>query len=71
MFPQRQHGYESYFEHCKARIKDFQGIKNLNQPLVEVEVAPGIINRLEPSPKSQPAESHAPQSKPNSSRRSI
>lgn len=66
MFSQRQHGYESYLEHCKARIKDFQGIKNLDQPLVEVEVAPGIINRLDPSLKSQKTERSAPQSKLNS-----
>ena len=69
--PQRQHGYKSYLEHCKARIKDFQGIKNLNQPLVEVEVAPGIINRLDPSSKSQTAEKSAPQSKLNYSQRSV
>jgi endoribonuclease Dicer len=69
--PQRQHGSESYLEHCKARIKDFQGIKNLNQPLVEVEVAPGIIDQLGPSKKSQPAEKSAPQSKQSSPQRSM
>ena len=62
---QRQHGHESYLEHCKARIKDFQGIENLYQPLVEVEVAPGIINRLDPSPKRQSPERNDPQSKLN------
>ena len=67
--PQRQHGHESYLEHCKARIKDFRGIENLNQPLMEVEVAPGIINRLDPSFKPQSAEKSAPQSELNCSRR--
>ena len=70
MPPQRQHGYESYLEHCKARIKDFQGIKNLNQPLVEVEVVPGIIDRLDPSAKSQTTE-NVGQSKLDSPRFSI
>lgn len=64
---QRQHGYKNYLEHCKARIKDFQGIKNLNQPLVEVEVAPGIVNRLDPSVKSQTSEKSVTHSKLNSS----
>jgi len=67
MSPQRQYGHESYLEHCKARVKDFQGIKNLDQPLVEVKVAPGIINRLDLSPKPQTTEKSAPQSKPNPS----
>jgi hypothetical protein len=71
MHPQRQHGHKSYLEHCKAHIKDFQGIKNLNQPLVEVEVAPGIVNRPDPSSKSQTAEKSAPQSKLNPSQPSI
>ena len=60
MPPQRQWGYESYLEHCKARIKDFQGIRNLNRPLVEVEVAPGIVDRLDPSLEHQPTEKSAP-----------
>ena len=58
---QRQYGYESYLEHSKARIKDFQGVKNFNQPLVEVKVVSGIVSQLDPSPKLQTAEKSVPQ----------
>ena len=39
----------------------------MNQPLVEVEVAPGIMNRLDPSPKPQPPQKNALQSMLNPS----
>ena len=66
IYIQRQFGHESYLEHCKARIKDFKGIKNLKQPLVEVDVVPGITNRLDPLPKAQAIEKSASQCKPGS-----
>ncbi|CCM05650.1 uncharacterized protein FIBRA_07880 [Fibroporia radiculosa] len=44
----REAEYPSLLEYCKTRIKDFQGLKNEKQPLLEVAVAPPAINYLNP-----------------------
>lgn len=33
------------------RIKDFQGVGNNRQPMVEVEVVPAMVNHLNPTSK--------------------
>ncbi|KAI1792952.1 hypothetical protein LXA43DRAFT_1003961 [Ganoderma leucocontextum] len=53
----REDGYENFLEYCKARCKEFQGLEDVNQPMIEVNVVPGIINNLHPTsaPPTPPA----------------
>ncbi|KAH9843805.1 uncharacterized protein C8Q71DRAFT_698068 [Rhodofomes roseus] len=47
----REAGYGSFLEYCMDRIKDFQGLQNNRQPMVEVEVVPAMSNNLNPTAK--------------------
>ncbi|KZT74443.1 ribonuclease III [Daedalea quercina L-15889] len=47
----REAEYANFLEYCADRIKDFQGLKNNRQPMVEVEVVPAMINHLNPTLK--------------------
>ncbi|THH00410.1 hypothetical protein EW026_g2116 [Hermanssonia centrifuga] len=43
-------------EYCKSRRKDFEGLNNDNQPLIEVSLVPPAVNAL--SPTSKPVAAH-------------
>ncbi|PIL36734.1 Dicer [Ganoderma sinense ZZ0214-1] len=53
----REDGYDNFLEYCKARCKEFQGLEDVNQPMIEVNVVPGIVNNLHPTsaPPTPPA----------------
>ncbi|TBU32155.1 hypothetical protein BD311DRAFT_655259 [Dichomitus squalens] len=53
----REAGYQNFLEYCRARCKDFQGLEDENQPLIEVSAVPGVINNLHPTsaPPTPPA----------------
>ncbi|GJE84689.1 ribonuclease III [Phanerochaete sordida] len=44
----------TYLEYCKSRVKDFQGLKDHNQPLIEVSLAPPVVDTLAPASKAVP-----------------
>ncbi|KDQ64866.1 hypothetical protein JAAARDRAFT_684703 [Jaapia argillacea MUCL 33604] len=44
-----QEPYGNYVECCKARRKCFEGLKNYDQPLIQVFPIPPVLNRLNPS----------------------
>ena len=46
---QREAEYPNFLEYCKARIKDFQGIEDEKQPMIEVKVIPAPVNNLHPT----------------------
>lgn len=46
----------TYLDHCKARVKDFQGLKDEQQSLLEVSLVPPVANSLAPSSKAAPTE---------------
>lgn len=54
---QREDGFDNFLEYCKARCKDFQGLDDVNQSMIEVNVVPGIVNNLHPTsaPPTPPA----------------
>ncbi|KDQ07466.1 hypothetical protein BOTBODRAFT_180654 [Botryobasidium botryosum FD-172 SS1] len=45
----REATYDNLLEYCKARRKGFEGLQDENQPLIEVDRVPALINRLNPS----------------------
>lgn len=49
---QREASYSSFLEYCKSRRKDFVGLKDESQPLVEVAPVPPCINNLSSSSKA-------------------
>ncbi|KAI0649982.1 ribonuclease III [Trametes meyenii] len=53
----REAEYPSFLEYCKARRKDFPGLEDEKQPMVEVVAVPGVINNLHPmsTPPTPPA----------------
>ncbi|KAM5532423.1 hypothetical protein V8D89_013917 [Ganoderma adspersum] len=53
----REDGFDNFLEYCKARCKEFQGLEDVNQPMIEVNVVPGIVNNLHPTsaPPTPPA----------------
>ncbi|KAI0366397.1 hypothetical protein BV20DRAFT_1002477 [Pilatotrama ljubarskyi] len=44
----REAEYPNFLEYCKARRKDFPGLEDEKQPMVEVTAVPGIVNNLHP-----------------------
>ncbi|KAI0352690.1 hypothetical protein OH77DRAFT_1428097 [Trametes cingulata] len=44
----REAEYGSFLEYCKARRKDFPGLQDEKQPMIEVTAVPGIVNNLHP-----------------------
>ncbi|PSR73594.1 hypothetical protein PHLCEN_2v10513 [Hermanssonia centrifuga] len=53
---EREAGHANFLEYCKSRRKDFEGLNNENQPLIEVSLVPPAVNAL--SPTSKPAAAH-------------
>ncbi|TFY77295.1 hypothetical protein EWM64_g6716 [Hericium alpestre] len=47
----REAEYENLVEYCKARRKGFEGLQNYDQPLIQVERVPPILNKLNPTTK--------------------
>ncbi|KAI0939123.1 hypothetical protein AcV5_000626 [Taiwanofungus camphoratus] len=47
----REAGYDNLIEYCRARRKSFEGLKNYNQPIIQVSPAPAIVNNLNPTCK--------------------
>ncbi|RPD61964.1 hypothetical protein L226DRAFT_463450 [Lentinus tigrinus ALCF2SS1-7] len=45
----REAEYPNFLEYCKARIKDFQGLDDENQHMIEVKVIPAPVNNLHPT----------------------
>ncbi|RDX53098.1 hypothetical protein OH76DRAFT_1344263 [Lentinus brumalis] len=45
----REAEYPNFLEYCKARIKDFQGLDDEKQPMIEVKVIPAPVNNLHPT----------------------
>ncbi|EKM59649.1 uncharacterized protein PHACADRAFT_114689 [Phanerochaete carnosa HHB-10118-sp] len=41
----------TYLDYCKSRVKEFQGLKDENQPLIEVSLVPPVANNLAPASK--------------------
>ncbi|KAI0049624.1 ribonuclease III [Auriscalpium vulgare] len=56
----REAGFENFFEYCKANRKDFDSLKDYDQPLIEVERVPPVLNRLHPSSKPTAESPKAP-----------
>ncbi|KAI0347065.1 ribonuclease III [Trametopsis cervina] len=54
----REEGYDSFLEYCKARRKDFEGLRNPEQPMLEVSQIASTANHLAPTcgqrPPAQP-----------------
>ncbi|CDO74080.1 hypothetical protein BN946_scf185043.g130 [Trametes cinnabarina] len=44
----READYSNFLEYCKARRKDFAGIEDEKQPMVEVAAVPAALNNLHP-----------------------
>ncbi|OJT13342.1 Dicer-like protein 1 [Trametes pubescens] len=44
----REAEYSSFLEYCKARRKDFPGLEDEKQPMVEVSAVPAVTNNLHP-----------------------
>lgn len=42
----------SYIDYCKSHVKDFTGLKDENQPLIECSLAPPVSNHLTPTSKA-------------------
>ena len=55
IFSQREKDYENMLEYCKARRKGFTELQNVNQPLIQVDQVPSVVNSLNPSSRP-PAE---------------
>ncbi|KAI0676824.1 hypothetical protein C8Q78DRAFT_48178 [Trametes maxima] len=53
----REAEYPNFLEYCKARRKDFPGLEDEKQPMVEVTAVPGVVNNLHPmsTPPTPPA----------------
>ncbi|EPQ59279.1 hypothetical protein GLOTRDRAFT_136195 [Gloeophyllum trabeum ATCC 11539] len=45
----RESAYESFLEYCKARRKDFDGLKSHTQPLIQIKRLSAVLNRLNPT----------------------
>lgn len=41
--------YQTYLELCKARRKDFEGVADEHQPMIEVTAVGEVMNRLNPA----------------------
>lgn len=41
--------FESYIELCKARRKDFEGLEDEDQPMIEATAVGELFNRLNPT----------------------
>ncbi|KAH9938657.1 ribonuclease III domain-containing protein [Fomitopsis serialis] len=48
----READYANFVAYCMDRIKDFPGLQNIRQPMVEVEVVPTMINNLNPTSRT-------------------
>ncbi|KAI9448216.1 hypothetical protein H4582DRAFT_2140361 [Lactarius indigo] len=44
----------SFLEYCKERRKGFEGLRDCNQPLIEVDRVLPVLNRLNPASKNPP-----------------
>ncbi|KAH9894228.1 ribonuclease III [Cubamyces lactineus] len=53
----REAEYPNFLEYCKARRKDFEGLEDEKQPMIEVSAVPGVLNNLHPmsAPQTPPA----------------
>ncbi|KAI0334804.1 ribonuclease III [Cubamyces sp. BRFM 1775] len=53
----REAEYPNFLEYCKARRKDFEGLEDEKQPMIEVSAVPGVLNNLHPmsTPQTPPA----------------
>ncbi|KAH9853812.1 ribonuclease III [Lenzites betulinus] len=53
----REAEFPNFLEYCKARRKDFAGLEDEKQPMVEVAAVPAVINNLHPmcTPQTPPA----------------
>ncbi|KAH9062879.1 ribonuclease III [Lactarius vividus] len=50
----REAKYRSFLEYCKERRKGFEGLRDCNQPLIEVDRVLPVLNRLNPASKNPP-----------------
>ena len=49
MLVKREEESTSFLEYCKARRKDFEGLKDLEQPMLEVLQVPNVMSNLTPT----------------------
>ncbi|KAI0069087.1 ribonuclease III [Artomyces pyxidatus] len=56
----REAAYGNFEEYCKARRNGFEGLKTYDQPMIEVERVPPVLNRLDPGSKPLPESLKAP-----------
>ncbi|KAJ3544007.1 hypothetical protein NM688_g5792 [Phlebia brevispora] len=57
---EREAGHDNFLEYCKSRRKEFAGLKDEHQPLVQVSPVPPCVNNLSPSSKLVPPPSKYP-----------
>ncbi|KAF8268238.1 hypothetical protein EI94DRAFT_1661195 [Lactarius quietus] len=50
----REAKYGSFLEYCKERRKGFEGLRDCDQPLIEVDRVLPVLNRLNPASKNPP-----------------
>lgn len=50
----REAKYRSFLEYCKERRKGFEGLRDCDQPLIEVDRVLPVLNRLNPASKNPP-----------------
>ncbi|KAI0269161.1 hypothetical protein BC834DRAFT_820033 [Gloeopeniophorella convolvens] len=56
----REAKYESFLEYCQIRRKGFEGLKDHNQPMIEVDRVLPVVNRLTPTSKAPPSSTKHP-----------
>ncbi|KAH9999338.1 hypothetical protein BJV77DRAFT_1058384 [Russula vinacea] len=56
----REAEYENFLEYCKERRKGFEGIRDCDQPLIEVDRVLPVLNRLNPAAKNPPLPTKPP-----------
>lgn len=57
---QREAEYENLVEYCKGRRKGFEGLKDYDQPLIEVSKVPAVLNRLNPTSRPMTESTKSP-----------
>ncbi|KAL5508450.1 DCL1_2 [Sanghuangporus vaninii] len=56
----REKEFDNLVEYCKARRKEFTGLQNYKQPLIEVDLCPMLVSHLNPIARPTAESKHAP-----------
>ncbi|KAL5527188.1 hypothetical protein ACEPAG_5979 [Sanghuangporus baumii] len=56
----REKEFDNFVEYCKARRKEFAGLQNYKQPLIEVDLCPMLVSHLNPIARPTAESKHAP-----------